>query len=490
MADQINLSVGDLPGSIRKHLEFLSFINRERIFYLEDVVKYATQRYEMQWLPFYSMLIDTGESSHRLYPPFDVAWIWHCHLLSPKDYKNDCMTIIGKVLPHYCFSLNEIQAKQNYTRQLWEKNLTTPFDLDESSRVETGYAKKESRIKYDLVSSSERQKMFYYNVDLPHFRDLKFLELCIKRYKKFLYLKQQNPQLYIVPEYAIDIVWHTHQLYPFEYADDTKSVLATMLQHDDTSIDRSPGSLLTESFQKTSDLWRKFFNESYYFPGAMYRGEPPQFNPNLKRSAVDFALFYARNGTFSLDEARLTTGNDEKVNFKCNILRQNQKLYEFALNTKQSFKNERKTLHKFAQADPQSLDLSLKVAYKEKTGAKLSNLFKHGSTHDSSSDIFFSLKVQIPKSNSEYQDFNLVLNEPKTSNMYTLCMKWKLLSDLSKKLILTLKQDQFKIMHMNDSVDYLNDLKRLFQLENFNFNGVFGEFIRANHGIHFNLRYV
>ena len=109
-----------------------------------------------------------------------------------------------------------------------------------------------------------RQKSFYYQVSLPHFRLNEFLKMGLKRYKKFLYLKQKNPSAFIVPCYAIDLIWHTHQLHPKAYSKDTKKILGYLFPHDDTVNDRAPGSKLSVSNVNTCKLWRETFKESFF----------------------------------------------------------------------------------------------------------------------------------------------------------------------------------------------------------------------------------
>ena len=78
-----------------------------------------------------------------------------------------------------------------------------------------------SKINYDLKKASARQFEFFYNVSLPHFKHQAYLKIALDRYKKFLYLKKLNPSTLVVPCYTIDLMWHTHQLYPQFYSNDT-----------------------------------------------------------------------------------------------------------------------------------------------------------------------------------------------------------------------------------------------------------------------------
>ena len=96
-----------------------------------------------------------------------------------------------------------------------------------------------------------------------------------------LKIKRDNPSTYIVPCYDNDLIWFSHQHHPLAYHEDTFSMLGKMLDHNDTTNDRSPGSRLEEGSATTKKLW-KGRGRSFGVPGAMYRGEPPeqQIQPN------------------------------------------------------------------------------------------------------------------------------------------------------------------------------------------------------------------
>jgi len=94
-------------------------------------------------------------------------------------------------------------------------------------------------------------------VSLPHYRSNHFLQNAVTRYQKFLHLKRVAPDLFLVPCYDFDLVWHAHQLHPVSYSGDTSRVLGRMFNHDDTVNDRTPGSKLSESDTKTRQLWRE-----------------------------------------------------------------------------------------------------------------------------------------------------------------------------------------------------------------------------------------
>ena len=96
------------------------------------------------------------------------------------------------------------------------------------------------------------------------------------RYKGFLHLAAKSKgQLFLVPTYDIDLMWHTHQLDPIAYRIDTLHALGKVLNHDDTDSDRHEGSKLSTSFQEMKLLWEEIYSIPYEKAGAMYRGIAP-----------------------------------------------------------------------------------------------------------------------------------------------------------------------------------------------------------------------
>jgi hypothetical protein len=109
-------------------------------------------------------------------------------------------------------------------------------------------------LSYNLEEAVSRQKLFYYQVSLPHYIDRKFLESSLTRYKKFLFLRKIYPNSFIVPCYDIDLLWHSHQLHPLSYKLDTMHILGEHFNHDDSVNDRSEGSRLPQYFSLSSSF--------------------------------------------------------------------------------------------------------------------------------------------------------------------------------------------------------------------------------------------
>ncbi|KAK7102022.1 uncharacterized protein [Littorina saxatilis] len=263
----------DLVQGAAHQLAFLKQVSDEAKLQDPAILRQALDRYERLWLP-----LAAKHASEILPGPLDVEWVWHCHLLAPVAYQQDCTALVGKVVDHQLFSEKERNKRILKSKHLWQEEYPNePFEVDlKRSAGADSASGVTSQISYDILTAAARQKVFYYQVSLTHYRDAKFLNYSLGRYRKFLYLKQQNPSLFIVPCYDIDLLWHTHMLHPLLYKTDMMTFLGKPFPHDDSVNDRSDGSRLNTSQKETQDLWVGAFGENFMLYGAMYRGDPPQ----------------------------------------------------------------------------------------------------------------------------------------------------------------------------------------------------------------------
>jgi hypothetical protein len=268
VANSITFSV-NLLHKVSTELDFLKKVDEKQIYYEPDVIECAVYRYEKLWLP---MLLARGEEGWKLKPPLDVHWVWHVHMLSPKEYASDCMKLFKTVFGH------GLGSKKTSAEKLWEDTYPDePFEITREQVEDRSvlWSAHHSELRYNILEAAQRQKVFYYQVSLPHYRNAQFLQEAMLRYKKYLALKSLNKDTFLVPCYDIDLIWHTHQVHPLEYAEDCQVILGFTLPHDDSVNDRNEGSKLNNSYQVTIDLWKSNFKASFTKPGAMYRGAPP-----------------------------------------------------------------------------------------------------------------------------------------------------------------------------------------------------------------------
>lgn len=100
--------------------------------------------------------------------------------------------------------------------------------------------------------------------------------------------KENDPPVFLVPTYDIDLIWHTHQLHPSAYARDTTSLIGRILDHDDTDTDRGAGKKLNNGYLDSCNRWWATFGFVYERAGAMHRGpDPPMRGAPAKSTTTD-----------------------------------------------------------------------------------------------------------------------------------------------------------------------------------------------------------
>ena len=176
----------DLAEQAQYHLAFLKTVSNVPKLHEDAFLRNAARRYEVLWLPLLAK-----HPQDDLEPPLDVHWVWHCHLLSPRAYHKDCRQVVGMVPDHKLrIDRHDFDGAIQRAQALWEQLYPEePFTIDFDASVDPPQYM--SRIGYDLVGASGRQKDFYYNVSLPHYTDDKFLNAALWRYIKFVKLKNE-----------------------------------------------------------------------------------------------------------------------------------------------------------------------------------------------------------------------------------------------------------------------------------------------------------
>lgn len=250
-----------------------------------------------------------------------------------------------------------------------------------------------------------------------------------------------------------------------------------MFPHDDTTQDRAPGSKLSTSGDRTRQLWRELYQEDFFFPGAMYRGEKPDDQTFSSNKNFEYNLFYNKTGTFQLLESRLickrSVKHPEKTKYHMLVTQNKFNIYEDDLNIHDVSRFEH--ICKFDQLDEKSLNLRVWLKYKESFSEKFKTALKLEPKHLNNYS-YFDPKFIIPDQAAEYQNFGFNLKDT-YENEFTLNQKWMISVSKENSIGLELIQQPFNTIHMKDILhEYA-----AFDLKNRNFQGKNGEGIRAQH---------
>jgi hypothetical protein len=276
----------DLVEESRKHVRFLEGLHANGVM-LTPVSPRSLHRYINRWLHLVAREVADNEAI-QLIPPPDVAWLWHCHRLAPMNYdryvRNQFETLL-EASPSFSFQREDDDNTDAFlTRDSWYNAFPNepfflqdaePFSVDTAATIVDHCRSLEG---FDLVSSTQNQVAFLWQVSGPKFREDEFLHEAADNYHKFLWLSSTGGKnsLPLVPTYQIDLMWHTHMLWSLRgYHLDCMSIRGEKFHHDDSLNDRAPGATLDLAFQATKELWEETYNQDYIVDGGMYRGEPP-----------------------------------------------------------------------------------------------------------------------------------------------------------------------------------------------------------------------
>lgn len=286
------LDFDSLVSESISHVKFLKKLHKLGVS-LERPSSVSLHRYFHLWLPLLARETQSGRpESQGLLPPPDVAWLFHCHRLTPKKYEEYVLRHFGRIVedPEGAFDMQESsddsRPKASMTRQLWQKRYPAEpfFPADEhkaglfSGETRSAPSKTTEEDSFQqLANVAERQASFLWQVSGSKYQNPWFLLEGAQNYVKFLQLAR-SASFPLVPTYVIDLIWHTHIVKSIKtYNRDCVAICGQRFHHDTSllSDDRSEGAALDQSFRKTSALWKEKYGTSYAVAGGMYRGEAP-----------------------------------------------------------------------------------------------------------------------------------------------------------------------------------------------------------------------
>lgn len=264
----------DLIEATIGQLDLIHEVDKLGNLYKGPLLTDAIRRYEKLWLPLAS-------TQDVIAAPLDIEWVWHLHMLSPRVYESDCKRLVSKIINHKIIVGERKKKALQKSEKLWKKIYPSePFEVNLDSGSPVDFVGHTSELSCDLVLGALRQRIFNYQVSLPHFYDRKFLRNAVKRYKKFLRLHCRNaPNEALIPCRDIDLIWHAHILHPLTYIKDCSKIFNGTLDHDqeDHSSCGDPATLCATAV--THEHWSMTFGDNYVLAGTTARRDPPPLLP-------------------------------------------------------------------------------------------------------------------------------------------------------------------------------------------------------------------
>ncbi|KAJ1984778.1 hypothetical protein H4R34_000466 [Dimargaris verticillata] len=148
---------------------------------------------------------------------------------------------------------NEVRYRAKRRRRLRGIRSTTIPNMIRAYREVNGPC------SLDLGLAVLRQRSFTQSITSITWSDSESLGIAIQRYKMFMGLMKGKRCRVLVPTLDVDLAWHTHQLFPKQYARYTIFSTGQHINHDDTYSK----SRLNTQFALTAKLWLKKYKTPY-----------------------------------------------------------------------------------------------------------------------------------------------------------------------------------------------------------------------------------
>ncbi|CAF4810651.1 unnamed protein product, partial [Rotaria socialis] len=100
------------------------------------------------------------------------------------------------------------------------------------------------------------QKHPFYSIDLRLMHATSF-EQSLENYISFMKLAKKDT--IIVPTFDIDLIWHTHMIYPMNYLEFSTALCGYLLDHDDSIA----STILTDAYRDTAERWKVAYGSEY-----------------------------------------------------------------------------------------------------------------------------------------------------------------------------------------------------------------------------------
>jgi hypothetical protein len=318
-----------LVDLVLNNLEFLECVHSSKIDFDQSLIRRAVYRYEKYWMPFCVQLIKAEKcQADEIYPPHDIAWVWRCHMLSPINYRNDCVSVCGLVLDHSCFTMVEIKSKQKLAEKLWHEQKLKPsfefWDRDDAIGDYLQYKNHVSKLKYDLITASNVEKQFCSLVSLPHFKTRAYMLHLLEKYQKELFYHRQEEAVFAAqamgcPE--MELIRQTHQLHPSMYLKDVLEAKSSLNLNNNNNYSSLP------YLKPNRSSFLKFKTFKLVEAKLIFSNSSSNNNSN-----ANFSSQTSLNGEDLDFNIKIRSLNKEEDQEKSGKSRSSQILYDFSLN--------------------------------------------------------------------------------------------------------------------------------------------------------------
>jgi hypothetical protein len=229
----------ELQYLVRPALEQLQFFSCALQFLEEtsDAELADCVREYHHFLKLQSAVSNAGREVAGSRPSFGVEVVWRAHLLSPVAYSTDCMQLhlagggARDCGPQQWLVDHRPEAAGLYTVGAEGRDAPGSSGVGDAAMPEAEHAA--------LVAAVRRQQygfmrqMFDLQTELGA-NLVKQLAAAVEKYRQFLIAAASAEHELPVPSLQLDLMWHTHMLFPRRYASECVQVAGRLIDHDDS----------------------------------------------------------------------------------------------------------------------------------------------------------------------------------------------------------------------------------------------------------------
>ena len=160
-------------------------------------------------------------------PSFEVELFWRTHLLSPVRYARDCAELRGgtdtRLVDHVPLQADAYAAREHSNGSTTNDAAEAPAGMPPAWHSELAAAvRRQARFMRQMLELQRTEAT-----------SVKLLTAELENYRTYLLQAASAETELPVPSLIVDLLWHSHMLFPSRYASECMRIAGVLINHDD-----------------------------------------------------------------------------------------------------------------------------------------------------------------------------------------------------------------------------------------------------------------
>eukprot|EP01045_Picozoa_sp_COSAG04_P002134 COSAG04_NODE_75_length_28792_cov_4.615272_20_plen_1379_part_00 len=169
----------------------------------------------------------TGLGKKQPAPSFEVELFWRTHLLSPVRYARDCAELRGgtdtRLVDHVPLQADAYAAREHSNGSTTNDAAEAPAGMPPAWDSELAAAvRRQARFMRQMLELQRTEAT-----------SVKLLTAELENYRTYLLQAASAETELPVPSLMVDLLWHSHMLFPSRYASECMRIAGVLINHDD-----------------------------------------------------------------------------------------------------------------------------------------------------------------------------------------------------------------------------------------------------------------